>query len=303
MDLDFVCIECEIVADAAVQLTAALYDALRSFEAHFKTLCCSGRQDTCTSCSLHLDCPYHIVFDQRLSSDPEVVRIHQKPSLPFSLYINMISDSKSSCCVGMVVIGSAVNYVGFFHKALLSMVDSCVCIILSPVKYILRSHILDYQGARHLITDDELLSECVIMLSGRHILQSTFHSDSLTLTLKSPLRLLNNGSIAHDFDFSLFFRSQLRRCSSLYSYYGTGELDLDFVALSQAAHKVTVLEDGIHYTQPEWSKRLNKAGLSGKAEFTGLVEPMFSLLLLGSYFNAGKGASFGSGFHQIADID
>ncbi len=302
MDLDFVRIECEIVADTSAQLTAALYDALRSFEAHFKALCCPGRQDTCSTC-LYLECPYRIVFDQELSSDPEIVRIHQKPSLPFSLYINAIGDSKSFCCVGMVVIGSAVNYVGFFHKALLSMVDTCVCTVLPPVEYILRAYSLDYQGARHVIKDHESLSECVILLSGRHILQSTVHSNSFKLTLNSPLRLLSNGSIMHNFDFAMFFRSQLRRCSSLCSYYGTGEFGLDFVGLSQSAQNITVLEDGIQYTKPKWSKRSNRAGLTGEAEFSGLVEPMFSILLLGSYFNAGKGASFGSGFHQIEDID
>lgn len=303
MDLDFVRIECEIVADNSAQLTAALYDALRGFEVHFKNSCCQNCQNICSSCSLYPGCPYRIVFDQKLSSDPEIVRIHQKPSLPFSLYINVLGDSISSFYVGMVVVGSAVNYVRFFHKALLSMVEACVCNVLSPVKYLLRSYSLDYQNVRHLITDAELLSECVILLSGRHILQSTVHSDSLKLTLNSPLRLLSNGSIMHCFDFAMFFRSQLRRCSSLCSYYGTGELDLDFVGLSQAAQDIEILEDGIQYTQPKWSKRPNRAGLTGKAEFTGLVEPMFSLLLLGSYFNAGKGAAFGSGFHQIEVID
>ncbi|NTV50864.1 MAG: CRISPR system precrRNA processing endoribonuclease RAMP protein Cas6 [Geobacteraceae bacterium] len=302
MDLDFARIECEIVADNSVQLTAALYVALRSFEEHFKASCCSDRQDSCNSCPLHPECPYSTVFDQRLSPDPEIVRIHQKPSLPFSLYINTMGDSASSCYVGMVVIGSAVNYIRYFHKALLSMIDACVCKVLSPEKYILHSYSLDYQGIRHLI-NVESLSECVILLSGRHILLSTVHSDSLKLTLKSPLRLLSNSSNLHNFDFAIFLRSQLRRCSSLYSYYGTGELDLDFVGLSQSAQNVTVLEDNIHYTKPIWPKRSNRSGLAGEAEFTGLVEPMFSLLTLGSCFNAGKGAAFGSGFHQIEVID
>jgi hypothetical protein len=303
VDLDFARIECEIAADNSVQLTAALYVALRSFEEHFKASCCpDDRQDSCDSCRLHSECPYRTIFDQRLSSDPEIVRIHQKPSLPFSLYINTMGDFTSSCYVGMVVIGMAVNHIRLFHKALLSMVDACVSNVFLPEKYILRSYSLDYQGIRHLI-NVESLSEGVILLSGRHILQNTVHSDSLKLTLKSPLRLLSNSSNVHHFDFAIFFRSQLRRCSSLCSYYGAGELDLDFVALSKAAQQVTVLEDDIHYSKPIWSKSSHRSGLAGEAEFTGLVEPMFSLLTLGSYFNAGKGAAFGSGFHQIEVID
>lgn len=299
MDLDFVRIECEIIADTPAQLTAVLYNGLRNFEAHFKASCCPILQESCTSCIEHVGCPYRIVFDQGLSSDPEIVRLHQKPSLPFSLYISGIDGNTSSCTVGMVVIGSAVNYIGFFHKALLRMVEACMFTVLPLSKCTLRSFSLDYQGARHEIRLAASLPESVLLLSGQHILQNTVHSDSVRLSLKSPLRLLCNGSIAHRFDFGIFFRSQLRRCSSLCAYYGAGELDLDFARLSESAKNVAVFDDKTYYTQSSWSKQLNMAGLTGTAECAGLVEPMFSLLLLGSFFNAGKGATYGSGFHQL----
>ena len=302
MDLDFVRIECEIIADIPVQLTAALYNALRNFEELFKESCCRIPQEQCTSCILHAGCPYRFVFDQTLSSDPEIVRLHQKPSLPFSLYIDGISGHAVTCTVGLVVIGSALNYLGFFHAALLRMVEDGVNTVLPSQEYRLSSYCLDYQGVRHEFTDGILFPGNVILLSGQHILRNTVHSDSARLLLKSPLRLLSHGSIAHRLDFCSFFRSQLRRCSSLYAYYGTGEIDLDFTGLALSAQNVIIFEDEIHFTQPYWSKRLNKAGLTGSADFDGLVEPMFSLLLLGSYFNAGKGAAYGSGYYQLEVI-
>ncbi|MDD2580967.1 MAG: CRISPR system precrRNA processing endoribonuclease RAMP protein Cas6 [Desulfuromonadaceae bacterium] len=302
MDLDFVRIECEVGSDIPAQLTASLYDSLRNFELHFKALCCLNQQEPCTSCNLHAGCPYQIVFGQELSSDPEIVRLHQKPSLPFSLYINGIDGNTTSCIVGMVVIGRAVNYIGFFHTALLRMVEAAVYTVLPPAKVSLRSYSLDYQGVRHEITHAASLPESVILLSGLHILQNTVHSDSVILSLKSPLRLLSNGSIAHRYDFGMFFRAQLRRCSSLCAYYGAGELDLDFTRLSDSAQNVAILDDKTRYTQPLWSKRLNRAGLTGTVECSGLVEPMLSLLLLGSFFNAGKGTTFGLGFHQIESL-
>lgn len=299
VDLDLVRIEVEVIADITAQLTSAFYDAPRGYAAQFRALCCPNLQKTCTSCSLRGDCPYRNVFDQELSSDPEVVRLHQKPSLPFSLYISGMDANASSCTVGLVVIGTAINHIGFFYSALLRMVEAAVCTVLPAGTSALRSYSLDYQGARHEITDAACLPGAVILLSGRYILQNTVHSDSVRLTLKSPLRLLGNGSIAHRFDFALFFRSQLRRCSSLYAYYGSGGLDLDFARLSVSAQNVAVLYDNIRYTQPPWSKSPNRAGLTGTTECAGLVEPMFSLLLLGSYFNAGKGAAFGSGLYQL----
>jgi hypothetical protein len=299
VDLDFVRIECDIVADIPAQLPAVLYDELRNFEAHFRAVCCLSVQKSCAFCAERVECPYRIIFAQQLSPDPEIVRLHQKPSLPFSLYIHWTDGNTTSCTVGMVIIGSAVNYVEFFHSALLRLVEACASSVLTPSTYMLYVYSLDYQDVRHEISHTAALSESVILLSGRHILQNTVHSDHVRLTLLSPLRLLSNGSVAHRFDFATFFCSQLRRCSSLCAYYGTREMDFDFASLSLAARNVAVLEDEIHYTQPSWSKRPNRAGLVGSAECSGLVEPMFSLLRFGSYFNAGKGATFGSGFHHI----
>jgi hypothetical protein len=303
VDLDFVRIECEISADYPVQLTAALNNALRNFEEQFKASCCLSGQEPCFSCDLQDGCPYRIIFNQKLSSDPEVVRLHQKPSLPFSLYIRGMDGNTSSCTIGLVVIGTAVNHLANFHTALLRMAEVAVCTVLPLAKYTLRSYCLDYHGRRHEITPSARLPESVILLSGQYILQNTVNSDFIRLSLISPLRLLSNGSILRRFDFGSFFRSQMRRCSSICSYYGAGELDLDFVLLSEAAQKVAVFDDKTRYSQPPWSKRQNRSGLTGTVECSGLAESMFALLLLGSYFNAGKGAAFGFGFHQLEVID
>lgn len=299
MKLDFVRIECEIIVNIPFQLTSSLYDSLRTFEAHFRTVCCPTAQKSCISCAKSFGCPYRIIFAQQLSPDPEIVRLHQKPSLPFSLYISEMSINTLSFTVGMVIIGSAVNYAEFFHSALLNMVEECASSVLPSSTYTLHFYSLDYQNARHGISNAAPIPEGVITLSGQHILQNTVHSDAVRLSLISPLRLLSNGSLAHSFDFGTFFRSQMRRCSSICSYYGSGELELDFALLSEAAQKVAVSDDKTRYSQTQWAKRLNRGGLTGSVECSGLIEPMSSLLLLGSFFNAGKGAAFGSGFHQI----
>lgn len=299
MELDFVRIEYDIIADSPALLVAPLYDSLRNFESFFKLSSCHDALRACVSCSKQSECPYRMVFAQALSSDPEVVRIHQKPSLPFSLYIGDMNATVSSIAIGIVVVGSAVNYLVQFQKTLLRLVESAIDTYAPSTKASCHLYSLDYLGVRHAVASAALLPESVILLSGRHILQSTMHTDTVRVIIKSPLRLLINGSTLHRFDFASFFRAQLRRCSSLLAYYGSGKLDLDFVSLSDLSQNVAVIENKMLYTQPPWSKRLNRAGMCGSAECVGLVEPMISLLLLGSYFNAGKGASFGSGFYQI----
>jgi hypothetical protein len=299
VELDFVRMECDVETNAPVQVVADLHAHLHTFEVQFRASCCRNILDSCSSCSMQGECPYLTVFSQNLSSDPEVVRLHQKPSLPFALYIDEKGGSRGSPTTGMVVVGTALHCVETFHAALLRMVQAGVSAVLSPEQFTLRSYSLDYQGARHEIVLSVPFPESVILLSSQHILHSTVHSDSVRLSLKSPLRMLNNGSIAHRFEFAPFFRSQLRRCSSLCAYYGSGNLDLDFAQLSMQAENVTLFDNTVRYIRPSWTKRQNRAGLAGSVECAGLVEPMLPLLLLGSYFNAGKGAAFGAGYHRI----
>ena len=301
VDLDFVRIECEVTTDKYTQLTTQLYDELRNFEAYFKTSSCLTVHNACPSCREHGECPYRIVFSQKLSSDPEVVRLHQKPPLPFALYIKESGGGLVShtATVGLVVIGTAINHVEYFHTALLRMVEASAFSAHNSESYSLQSYTLDYQGVRHEVSSGTSFPDSMILLSGHHILHNSVHSDSIRMYLKSPLRLLCNGSIIHLFDFASFFRSQMRRCSSLCAYYGSEELSLDFGQLSELAQNIAVFDDQIRYSQPQWTKRQNKAGLIGSAECSGLVEPMVALLVLGSYFNAGKGATFGFGYYEI----
>lgn len=297
MDLDIVRIECEISSDFSDQLMVALYGVLRNYDSYFQAIYCLNKPESCSNYCENFDCLYRMYFGQELSSDPEIVRLHQKPSVPFSLYIDQLTDGTSSLTVGIVVVGRAVQQLDFFYSALQKLIEECIHNVLPKhAIYSLRCFSLDYHGVRHEISS---LSESVILLSSISLLQNTVRSECVKLTLKSPLRLLCNGSVAHSFDFPAFFRTQLRRCSSLWAYYGAGELQLDFASLSELARQVSVLEDHIQYSQPSWSKQKNRSGLTGFAECYGLADSMYSLLLLGSYFNAGKGASYGLGSYQV----
>lgn len=299
MSLDFVRIECDLLTNCEHQLKAQLYSGLRGFEEHFKRSCCMNVHPFRDACSVKVDCPYFTVFSQQLSSDPEVVRIHQKPPLPFSLYISDINDIASSYTLGVTVIGIALNYFNVFKSALESMIVACLDTVQNGGIISLRFYALDYQSTRYEISNSNSSFESLVLLSAENILNNVVHSNRAKLILKSPLRLPGNGSILHNFDFAAFFRSQLRRCSSMFAYYGNGEMNLDFEFLSKSAEMVSLIEDEIQYIQPSLSKSRRRSGLTGSIEFIGLVENMYPLLLLGSYFNAGKGAAYGSGNYQI----
>ncbi|MDO9308853.1 MAG: CRISPR system precrRNA processing endoribonuclease RAMP protein Cas6 [Deltaproteobacteria bacterium] len=148
---------------------------------------------------------------------------------------------------------------------------------------------------RHRLDLLSSASQNVIVLSSLDIMENPVGGENIRLVIESPLRLLRGGSELRRFDFSAFLRSQMRRCSSLFAYYGDGELDIDFAGLSGEASLVKCLDDGIRYSQPHWSLRPNHAGLIGISRFAGVTPGILSLLTLGAYINAGKLASFGFG--------
>lgn len=292
VDLDFVRIECDIPVNNLTQLSQ-ICNSFKNFEAKFKSLSCHFATASCDCCEQFSECSYCILFGQKLSSDPEIVRKHQKPSLPFSFYINERDNNIYS--IGITIIGKAVNYIELFYSAFIKNIEATYSIPQNLVAFF-----LDYNGERHIIEENSPIAEKMVLFSAEYILHSTAYSDSVRLLLQSPLRLCNNGAIINYFDFGLFFRSQLRRSSSLAAYYGTvTQSSLDYIALSQAASNVHLLENGLNSRKKNVQKAFNKPGITGIYEFSGLVEDMFSLLLLGSYFNAGKGAAFGYGFYQI----
>jgi len=197
--------------------------------------------------------------------------------------------------IAVVIAGNAIQHVTLFLRAINLMLFS-VSEYLSKDIAVAGTWCLDYQGVRH---EFNTASRQLVLLSGLEILQAPQHFDAVKIYLDSPLRLMCGGSVAHSFNFGDLLRSQLRRCSSLFAYYGEGELELDFIYMSKEAEKATPLGNDFRFMKPYWAQRHSLAGMSGAGEFTDLADGMLPLLTLGSYFNAGKGAAYGMGVYRL----
>lgn len=278
---------------------AAFYQALRRFEQLFRQNCCANLRDACIACNEKYSCPYRAVFAQDLSSDPDVVRRHQKPPLPFSFKLKQVPNDESSLEISLLVAGKAINHLDVFIRSVLQMVETMPAQNHGNVPCIRGVYCLDYQMLRHKLDLSSYASRNVIVLSSLDIMENPVGAETIRLVIESPLRQLCGGSELRRFDFSVFLRSQMRRCSSLFAYYGDGELDMDFAGVSGEAGLVKCLDDGIRYSQPPWSQRPNHAGLLGASRFAGVTPGIRSFLTLGAYINAGKLASFGFGAYVM----
>jgi hypothetical protein len=299
VDLNLVHLIFKLPSDDPVSLMLHLYDAVRRFDKYFKSVCCSQSVLSCHLCREHTErCPHRSVFGQTLSTDPDVLRRHQKPPLPFIFKIGDIGPVNSCVELGLVIVGNAIQHVNIFESAINMMIASIAENNGLDVS-VSGTFCLDYQGGRHELN---AASHSLVLLSSLEILEATQHSDLVRIHLDSPLRLLCGGTISHSFDFSLLLRSQLRRCSSLFAYYSEGELELDYVYMSLAAAKVTSAGSDFRFTRPDWSRRAGFAGILGAGEFTNLADGMLPLLTLGSHFNAGKGAAYGMGEYRLERV-
>ena len=84
VDLNLVQIVFDVETDNAAAQAAYYYQALRRFDLFFRQACCRSLGTQCSVCKEQAACPYREVFAQELSTDPDIVRRHQKPPLPFA---------------------------------------------------------------------------------------------------------------------------------------------------------------------------------------------------------------------------
>lgn len=218
-----------------------------------------------------------------LSNDPDLVRRHQKPGLPF------VFSQPSQGGVDCLLLGPAIAELPRILAAVAQWAE---------VGDISTFRAYDYQGqAAALSADggDELpilsSAELLDMASPRYA-----SCRRLRVTLQTPLRLMVDGREATRFDGVRFARSVVRRVSSLTAYYGTAGDPEYFIRLADLAGDIRVLEASAVRPLP------GQRGLLGSFTLSGPGDELGPLLELGGLLHLGKGASFGSGAFLVTPL-
>jgi hypothetical protein len=266
-----------------------LYASRSSFDAAFRRALSCRRPD-CAGCTSIGSCPYPANFSQSIARDPDAVKRHQKPPLPFVFQFPTLlplPNGGASFECSLTLFGSAVHHLACFLDAVRLLLEGInatlvkveaecpggarepVAAGLNPALPLLSA--LDPTGAGPL-------------LPGR-----------VTIHFISPLKLTHEGRLLRRFSFAELARVLMRRVSSLAYYYGGTELPLDYRWLSLASQSIRTLESNCRLES--WSGR--PAGLVGSSSFAGDLEPFHLLLQLGSATHLGKGASYGFGVYRL----
>jgi hypothetical protein len=264
-----------------------LFQCRSDFDEAFRaTLSC--RRSDCTGCREAKVCPYPANFGQLMANDPEAVKRHQKPPLPFVLQFPVLPPLPNrgmTLRCALMLIGSAAQEVERFIASLrsvLSGIGAKVTAIEAEAP----------GGGRFPVTTGEplpILSPLDPSLSG------PLPPDRITISLLTPLKLVHEGRLLKQFTFSHLARALMRRVSSLAYYYEGAAPDLDYRWLSRESEAITTVSSNSRFVS--WGGR--PVGIIGTASFAGDLEAFHLLLQSGLATNVGKNASFGFGAYHI----
>ncbi|MDY0043909.1 MAG: CRISPR system precrRNA processing endoribonuclease RAMP protein Cas6 [Syntrophales bacterium] len=130
----------------------------------------------------------------------------------------------------------------------------------------------------------------------------------LELILETPFRLKFDNKLESRLPFHVLIRAALRRISSLFGPYGTGEPSLDYRGLATRAEQVRVSLDEIEWT--DWRRYSNKqdqamfmGGISGTIGYSGALAEFLPLLRIAELVHLGKQTTFGLGKLRITKED
>lgn len=302
-----------MVLKASFRLTADAYDPFVFFrcrdrfrEAFRQASGCTGGAPGC--CVRGDECPSCFVFSQSLSPDPEAVKRHQKPPLPFAFAFPVLSSPPKAgtrLAFRLTIVGRATRHVGVFVESLRLLFGALerggsLSAVLERVES------LGYHDEKALVSDGMFTSvgaDIPILLSadGLRDVRLLDGVAAFKLDIVTPLAIIQEGKALRRFGFSPFIRSIIRRVSSLASYYGDGELSADYKWLASLSEEVVVSNSSIQWM--EWRRAYGGGrigGLMGEAVLAGALDEFVPFLLMGEVLNGGKGASFGLGHFTIA---
>lgn len=259
------------------------------FDAAFRRAVSCRRPD-CAGCLTAGSCPYPANFGQKIAKDPEAVKRHQKPPLPFVFDFPMLPPAPNRGAaleLAITLFGTAVQDASRYLTAVRFLLQSLPAAIT-------KIEAQSPGGGRSVVAAGD--NPALPLLGALDPAQpGPLAPDALSIQFLTPLKLVNEGRLVKSITFSRFARSLMRRVSSLAYYYEGEEQSLDYRWLSQLSDSVKTVYTDCRFVC--WEGR--PAGITGRISFQGNLEPFHLLLQVGVATHLGKSASFGFGAYRI----
>lgn len=244
-------------------------------------------------------------------SDPALVRLVQKPAPALVLSPDASCfgtfEPKQHLILPVILIGPATQQLNALWRLIQCLGEQGI--YNGSGKFIVEAvESENAEGQRAMLwMNDEPFSELVAPINNLlwWLDRQPLPDAQLTLSINSPLRILQRGKPLFKISFAEMFPFILRRVSSLLSCYGQLDMSADAGYLIDLANHVEISKNCLEWK--DWRRLKNITGgqnLGGLLGEMVLQEESLSeliwILQLGSLFNFGKGAAYGAGQYTLS---
>lgn len=266
---------------------------------------CITREPVCPPCALYRTCTYPAVFEPPAPLD-YTRRILANAPGPFVVeppaWGERQYQARETLSFHLVLIGAALKQLPLlvlaWQRALAKGVGKS-----DGTARLLRVCLADQDESLSVGSKGELKAHAQMLA----IPQSWQSTETVSLTLQTPLRLQQNGQVVRLDTLTphALLMSLVRRIAYLAEQCGQA-LDVDFAELNRRA---AAIEGEKQLQWRDWTRFSNRqrqemvlGGAIGRWTLRGELTPFMPFLYLGQWLHAGKNASFGLGKYVIETI-
>ena len=274
-----------------------------------KKVVCALKRQECEACLLKERCLYTLIFETRLALKiPDGFRLSGPPH-PFVIVPPLTEEthfkSGSSFDFDLLLFGEVNHSIAYFIYAFDQIGKTGI------------GKRVNGRGGRFLLRQVEKGSDIIYsdidrLIKAREAEEISLNvakldDDSLfrvKISLETPLRLKSDNRLKADLPFHILVRAMLRRISSLFAFYDSGEPALDYRGMVERSKSVrTVDKDLSWYDWRRYSLRQDQAmlmgGMVGSVTYEGRIGEYLPLMEFCEKVHLGKQTAFGLGKFQV----
>ncbi len=263
-----------------------------------KQAVCVLRSRSCDQCLLRSECLYTTVFENSrgdvssrtesphpfVIEPPETRTIRFTPEDSFSFHLLLFGDTTLKLPY-FVHAANLMGEKGFGRRAGgVFAINSIRC-----------GDTIIYSGI------DQILQQPPIIDLNCHMdLKAIDSSSQMQVHFLTPLRLKYENRLVSHLPFHLLIRACLRRISTLFSAFGSGEPNLNYTEIVSDAQKISILESNL--IRLDWKgysfrqkQEIHLGGLVGDVIYEGNLSRFLPLLKFCKLTHIGKQTTFGLG--------
>lgn len=276
-----------------------------------KDVVCGPKKSECAGCPEIDRCLYVLAFETRLNK--RLPRTRHVPEPPPPYVIEPPLDSQSHYLAGepfefnLLLFGEINNNLPYFVYAFERIGRKGIGRRVNDQGGTYRVCGVDLFGTRIFDGQSQTFQSMppVQRLGMASLPSGDLPIESLTLTLRTPLRLKFKNQLHPELPFHVLVRTLLRRAATLLGVYGDGEPPLDYPGLVRRAEEIAIERSTLQWV--DWRRysfrqeaEMSLGGLMGSITYRNVPIDYLPLLQFGALTHFGKETTFGLGKVEIA---